>query len=104
MGLDECKQKHTFRQYMTWMAWFDAQWDVPSRADNYAMQIAMEVRRVLHKTPVSVKMKHFVLRWVRGKKAGRAAGKADKAAATKASKRRWFSVVGIKGKADGSGD
>lgn len=33
----------------------------PSRSDYYAMQIAMEVRRVLSKHPNRIKLKHFKL-------------------------------------------
>lgn len=35
----------THRQHLTWLAWLDIQEAVPSRADRYAIQTAVEVRR-----------------------------------------------------------
>jgi hypothetical protein len=43
------------------MAWLDQQWNVPSRSDNYLMQIAQEVKRVLHRDPNKVTLDEFKL-------------------------------------------
>lgn len=56
MPLEECIRKHTYRQMLTWMAYLGEEWNQPDRSDHYLMQIAMEVRRVLHKNPSSVKL------------------------------------------------
>ena len=41
------------------MAHFGEEWNKPDRSDHYAMQIAMEVRRVLHKNPANVQLDHM---------------------------------------------
>lgn len=43
------------------MAWFNQQYDEPSRSDYYLMQIAQEVRRVLSKNPSRVRLLDFKL-------------------------------------------
>lgn len=53
----------TYRQYKTWQAWLDLQWDNPDRHDLYLMQIACEVRRVLSDKPNQIKLDHFHLRF-----------------------------------------
>lgn len=58
MTLSECVQKVSNREYMTWLAYFGDQWNEPDRSDYYLMQIAMEVRRVLHSNPSQVKLEH----------------------------------------------
>jgi len=54
----------THRQFVAFNKWLDEQEFVPSRADNYAMQIAMEVHRLnflLSKTPPALTLKQFRL-------------------------------------------
>ncbi|MHC4687246.1 MAG: hypothetical protein ACYTEW_23490, partial [Planctomycetota bacterium] len=41
----------------------DEQWNRPSRSDQYLMQIAQEVRRVLSKDPEAIKLDHFKIRF-----------------------------------------
>ena len=49
------------------IAWLNEQYHIPSRTDYYLMQIAQEVRRVLSKRKRSVKLKHFLLKFVGSK-------------------------------------
>lgn len=44
----------THRQFLAWEAWYDLDMERPSKDNWYAMQIALEVRRVLHSNPNSV--------------------------------------------------
>ena len=67
MPLMECIERHTHRQYRLWMDYLDAEWDIHSRTDNYLMQIAMEVKRVLSGKPSLIKLKDFVLSFVSDK-------------------------------------
>ncbi len=57
----------THREYLTRLAWLDEQWNQPSRADHYLMQVAQEVRRVLHKNPGQVLLDHFRIPFVQKK-------------------------------------
>jgi len=54
-------QRITHREYLIWMRYLEEQWEKPSRTDNYLMQIAAEVRRVLHSNPRRIKQSHFLL-------------------------------------------
>lgn len=88
----------TNRQFNTWTFWLGEQWNLPSRTDNYLMQIACEVRRVLSRRPRSIKMKDFKLEF------GDSKGKAKQqslAYRTMAAKAKWIGIVssvGSKGK------
>lgn len=59
MSPDQYMRGHSHRQHLTWLAWLDLQWDQPDRSDYYLMQIAREVRRVLHKHPEKVTTEDF---------------------------------------------
>ncbi len=64
MSLRRCQKEVTHREYLTWEVWLDEEWDKPSRSDNYLMQIAMEVERVLSKNPNKIQMKSKLLKFV----------------------------------------
>ena len=51
----------THREFLTWQAWLDRQWNRPSRSDYYEMQTACQVARVLAKTPGNIKIEQFKL-------------------------------------------
>lgn len=53
----------THRQMLAWTAWLDMEWNRPSRSDQYIMAVCAEVRRVLHKHPNRVELKHFLLKF-----------------------------------------
>jgi len=40
LPLDVCLRETTHRQYRTWLAWLDMQWNRPARSDHYLMRIA----------------------------------------------------------------
>jgi len=61
--LHEVIGKWSHREYRLRLEWLAAQNNEPSRSDFYLMQIAAEVRRVLHKTPNSVKTDDFQLKF-----------------------------------------
>ena len=96
MPLRECLRKHTHRELQVWRMYLEEQWNKPSRVDNYLMQIAGEIRRVYYllqvfgskKKPYPVELKDFYLEFEKPKP--------TKEKAEKASKRGWFSVLGVK--------
>ena len=57
MPLSECIRRHTHREYVTWLAWLDEQWNQPDRTDHYLMQIAHCVRqqRAAHPEQLSLR-------------------------------------------------
>ena len=99
MPLRACMKEHTHREYKLWLAWLDRQWNRPSRSDNYLMQVAAEIRRVLNllcvygskKRPDAVTLEQVRLKFVQPKqeepKIAQAGGKAG-----------WFAAVGFKKK------
>jgi len=80
----------THRQFLTWMRWLEEEDNHPSRTDNYLMQIAAEVCRVLHRKPETVKLSDFVMKFKRVKPMKT---EEEKKKALKESKRRWWSLV-----------
>jgi len=92
MPLRECMESHTHREYLTWQAFFEDEWERPSRTDNYLMQIAAEVRRVLSKRPENIKIKHFRLTF-----GSREKSKAPltREQATAASQAKWLGALGM---------
>ena len=74
------------------MNWLDAEWEKPSRSDNYLMQIAMEVARVLSNKPKLYNLKNYRLTWKKDKPKQ---PKLSKKEAARISKARWFGMVGI---------
>lgn len=63
MTVRECIEKHTHKEYLMWMAYFEEEWKQPQLRDYYLMQIAQEVRRVLSKNPNRVKMEDFKIQF-----------------------------------------
>lgn len=63
MTVRECIDKHTYREYQMWMAYFEEEWKEPTLSDYYLMQIAQEVRRVLSKNPNNVKLEDFQIKF-----------------------------------------
>lgn len=63
MTVQECIDKHTYREYQMWMAYFEDEWKEPTLSDYYLMQIAQEVRRVLSKNPNAVKLEDFKIKF-----------------------------------------
>lgn len=53
----------THRQFRSWMAWLEREWDRPSRDTQYLMQIAQVVRQGQTRTPGAVTLDQFRLRF-----------------------------------------
>lgn len=82
----------THRQFLVWHAWLRKEWDMPSRADHYAMQTAAEVRRTALKDKNSVQLNQFKIpfKWEKrkqGKEVKKSAEQARKEAGKAALKR-----------------
>lgn len=43
MGITECMEKTSFREFLVWSSHFEQEWDQPDRTDQYLMQIAREI-------------------------------------------------------------
>lgn len=87
-------KRWTHREYRTRSAWLDEQWNQPSRSDQYLMQIAMEVRRVLSKKPNVIQLDHFKLKFQSTE--AKPTPKLSVAELTKQSIARWCGFVGLK--------
>lgn len=83
-------ERISYRQYSTWIAWLDQQWNKPDRSDHYMMQVAAEVRRVLSKKPQSIKLGHFLLKFEFVPPRPTTSKQA-----LAASKAKWFAAVGM---------
>ena len=100
MPLRACMQEHTYREYKTWLTWLDEQWHCPNRSDNYLIQVAMEIRKLLNtlrifgsrKTPEAVDPDDFRVKFVQP-----GAEKMKTTPETQArSKAGWIAAVSIK--------
>ncbi len=92
MPLRKCVKSHYHRDYLLWMRYLDELWDQPSRTDNYLMQIALEVKRVLMKRPEKVKLSDFLLKFTNKRKP---LGKTAKKQADQTTKSKWLGLVGL---------
>lgn len=45
----------THKQYITWVAWLDHEWNRPNRSDHYIMELRCDVQRIFAKNPRNVK-------------------------------------------------
>lgn len=90
----------THRQFLVWQVWLRLEWDKPSRSDAYAMQVAAEVRRVLHNKPRTVQLKDFVLKLenrVATATVSAAPGLSKKELVTAFAKAKWGQMMGLPG-------
>lgn len=51
------------REFSTWDAWLEEEWNRPNRSDHYLMQIAATAARILAKNPSAVKDADFKLKF-----------------------------------------
>ena len=54
----------TEREYRMRLTWLDEQWNHPSRADNYLMQIAAEIRRGNSRHPERIQPEQLRMKFV----------------------------------------
>lgn len=98
MPLRACMREHTHREYRTWTAWLQKQWNEPDRSDYYLMQIAREIRYVLSKKKMPKTLEMFKLPFGWTKKA-KAKPMTEKQKVSQA-KSRWFGMLGVKREQD----
>jgi hypothetical protein len=82
----------TQREYLARMAWLEEEQDRPSRADWYAMQTAMEVRRTAVKDPQSVKLADMQLK----REVIKPNTTITKEGAAAIARARWYPMLGVK--------
>lgn len=86
----------THREFLTWCAWFDKEWNQPSRSDWYLMQIAKEVFCVLRKDRKSITADKFKIEFKQVKP--KSDSSLSKEVKTNWAKSAWMALVGYKGK------
>lgn len=86
---------HTYDEYLMWMEWLDEQWNNPGLTEQYLMQVAAEVRRVLAKDAKSIRLGHFKLKFTR-KEATKQDPKLVKENAVKQQLTTWVGFLGLK--------
>lgn len=91
----------THRQYLAWLAWLGAQWNLPDRNDHYLMQVALEVVRSRPtKQPVTLKLDDMKIPF-RQQRHESAPATREQAAAW--AKEVWIARVGGEVRRDGPG-
>ena len=64
MSLGECMNKHTHRQYRTWMYWLDnLHVNQPGLVEHYLMSIVVEIRRLFSSKPNSIQISDALLKF-----------------------------------------
>lgn len=84
----------TYREFLTWGAWLDRQWNRPSRSDYYEMQTACQVARVLAKNPGNIKIEHFKLPF--GEEGTREQKTQEAKAVSASAKAGWAAILSAK--------
>lgn len=90
MSFDDYVRSHTHRQHTTWVAWLDLEWDRPSRADHYAMQIARCVLQANAKKGARVKHDDMRLKFL-----APTPKPVSVEVATAWSQAKWFAALGM---------
>ncbi len=87
-------EKHSHRQYLTWLAWLDKQWNVLDKKDYELLRIAQRVQQVLSKNRGQITLDDQKVEFKR-KKPVRQLSKKEK---TQRAKAGWFGWLGVKPK------
>lgn len=73
MSVRKCKREVSYREYLSWLEWFQLDQNTPSRADHYTMQVAQEIRSMSYsfsKNPPKVpNLEKFIIPFVLRNKA-----------------------------------
>lgn len=85
----------THRQYLAWRYWLAEDRNAVGKQEAYLMQIACEVRRVLHSSPSNVKISDFKLTFETGRHTPESEATPEEA--SRVSKLRWLGAFGYKG-------
>jgi hypothetical protein len=81
----------THRQYTTWEAWVEAQWNQPDRSDHYLMLLCTILSKVNSKNPDRVTMSGMKIKFTRPD----SSKVQTKEGAAEMSKVGWFGRLGI---------
>ena len=94
LSIADVQEKLTHREYLTRLSWIeDEEYDRVTKTEHYLMQIAMEIRRVLHSSPNSIQLNEFEIDFVKQDGEQQKASEEQKLASSKAV---WFGRVGYK--------
>ena len=86
MPLEECLTRITHRQFLTYRDYFRAQWEEPSRADYYAMQVALGVYNSIPVKKPARSLDDFRLRF-------KSDAPVDEKTLLELSKAKWFTIT-----------
>lgn len=104
MPIGRCIAETTHREYLTWMAWLDSQWNKPSRLDYYIMQLTYRVATLFAKKETSLKISSFKLPFKKVKVQPEVMRKTltddDRKFQIASDKSRWFGFLGLKQRVD----
>jgi len=98
MSLQRCQEETTSTQFIDWMTYLEQDVNAFHREDYFLANIAKEVQRTIAKDRKSVKLKPFLLKFVREGVKRVARRPTVEKEATEKSKSRWLAWAGIKGK------
>jgi len=98
LTLQECIQKLSHREYLTWKEYFKIQWNEPSRGDWYLRQIAAEVYKSRFAEHIDAGPDKFELTFEFNPSEQEEVEQtqAQVEAKTKASKSHWGGIAGVK--------
>ena len=88
-------QETTSSEFVDWMEYFNQEINFFHREDYYLAQIATEIRRTIVKNPRTVKVKDFIIKFLRKDEKSLQKDAEEK---TKQSKAFWLGAFGIKAK------
>jgi len=93
MSLQRCKRETTSTEFLKWQTYFEQDLNTHKREDYYLAQIAAEIRRVMRKSPSSIKLEHFLLKFQGEVNKNKPLTDKDIKRRTEWSKTRWMTLV-----------
>lgn len=61
LSLRECMEKHSYREYRTWVAWYKEQVFFPERSDYYLMQLAAKMDLLVAEKGTQVNITDYMI-------------------------------------------
>lgn len=101
MSLQRCMAETTSTEFSDWQTYFQEDLNYPAKGDYYLAQIAAEIRRWMSKTPETVRVEHFLLKFNTGAKRKMTAQEVKDR--VESSKARWRAFLHGGRKRDGNG-
>lgn len=96
--LAECLNRVTHREYLIWQAHDELEWQIPSRDNWYAMQIAAKVIQSQTTKPDLVKTENYKMQFKTTEDKKKEEGGLTKEGLQEAHKSMWMSRAGYKKK------